>query len=153
MLPLDGNTKIVTGDAAKVTLLLPDETTFTLGANSEMRLDSFVYDPDTKTPSEVTGQLLKGSFRWITGKVQQTRAAGEKMIKVVVDAVGIRGTDFEVGVEPDGSGWLKLHTGRVDITEKTTGRVVTLEPQQQVHFAASGALDPVKALPAEVEER
>lgn len=144
--PLDGKTKIVTGDASKVIWLLPDETTVTIGANGTLLLDEFVYDPATGSPSQVAGQFVKGSLRWVTGKVQQAHTAGTKIIKLVIDAVGIRGTDFELQVDPDGSGWLKLHTGIVDITEKPTGRVVTLAPQQQIHFAASGALDPVEAL-------
>ncbi len=147
-IPLDGSVRIFTAKGARVQLLLPDETVFTIGENSDIFLSSFVYDPRTGVPSEMAGQITKGAFRWVTGKIQPHVAP----IKLLfgVDAVGIRGTDFEMQFEPDGSGLLKLHAGIVDVTEKTTNRIVTLQPQQQVRFAASGALAPIEPLPAEV---
>jgi len=117
MLPLDGATRVVTGSDTHLKLLLPDETSFTIGPDGDMVLDDFAFDPKTSAGT-ISAALMKGTFRWITGKI----ASHEGMhLRIAVGCLGIRGTDFEAVVTPDGSGQIKLFSGELEITPHAGG--------------------------------
>jgi len=142
-IPLEGGTKIVTGNDGHVKMALPDNTTFTLGPNSDLVLDKFVYDPD-KSPEKVLATMTKGVFRWVTGKTSQHDPTQMKITLPVV-AVGIRGTDFEANVVPDGSGSVVLYFGQLEITEKKTGFTFLMNAGERITFGADGSVSrPVK---------
>lgn len=68
--PLFLNDHVTTDAAGRLQVLLLDETIFTLGPNSDMVLDDFVYDPKTSA-GKITATIAKGAFRFVTGKVAQ----------------------------------------------------------------------------------
>ncbi len=88
--PVYQNDKITTGPDAKLQILLLDETSFTVGPNSEMILDEFVYDPATNV-GKVSARVQKGNFRFITGKVARKDPDSMK-VKLPMGTIGIRGT-------------------------------------------------------------
>ncbi len=88
--PVYQNDKITTGPDAKLQILLLDETSFTVGPNSEMTLDEFVFDPATNA-GKVGARIAKGTFRFITGKVARKDPDSMK-VKLAVGTIGIRGT-------------------------------------------------------------
>jgi hypothetical protein len=55
-----------------------------------MVLDEFVYDPHTGVGT-VSAQILKGFFRFVTGKVAQAKPSSMK-VRTPVGTIGIRGT-------------------------------------------------------------
>ena len=59
---------ISSGDASGLQLMLLDETIFTVGANTELTIDEFVYDPATGA-GRMTASLTKGVFRFVAGKI------------------------------------------------------------------------------------
>ncbi|MFA6317453.1 MAG: FecR family protein [Elusimicrobiota bacterium] len=81
----------VTTDAdGRMQILLLDETVFTIGPNSSLVLDEFVYDPKVGE-GKMTARVTKGVFRFVTGKI--ARENPEKMkVKLPVGVIGIRGT-------------------------------------------------------------
>jgi hypothetical protein len=117
---------------------LPDDTTFTVGPNSDMVIDKFVYDPDN-TPRTIMASMSKGVFRWVTGRVAQKDPAQMK-VKIPVGTIGIRGTDFETTVNHDGTGHVMLYFGLLEITEKKTGFTFVLNPGEKVIFGADGSI-------------
>jgi len=66
--------RIVTGASGRMQVLLLDETVFTIGPDSEMVLDAFVYDPFTQE-GKLSASLTKGIFRFITGKIARKNPA------------------------------------------------------------------------------
>ena len=82
---------IVSTDAqGQLQILLKDETTFTIGPNSSILIDTFVYDPTTDD-GKVSAQILKGTFRFVTGKIAKKKP--ESMtVKLPVGTIGVRGT-------------------------------------------------------------
>lgn len=108
--------RIVTEGNGHFQVLLLDETVFTLGPSTDMVLDEFVYDPNTSA-SKVAASLAKGTFRWVTGKVQRNNP--DMKLRLTVGTIGIRGTDFEVKYEPGGQGYIKLSHGALEIQPKT----------------------------------
>jgi hypothetical protein len=142
-LPLDEGTRVVTGSDGHLRATLPDNTTFTVGPNSDLVIDKFVYDPasDSRT---ILASLSKGLFRWVTGKTARQNPAGMK-VTLPVGTLGIRGTDFEVNVQPDGSGSVVLYFGQLEITEKKSAFTFLLNAGEKVTFGADGSISrPIK---------
>jgi len=143
--PIPLNAHVTTGPDGRFQVLLLDETTFTLGPNSDMVLDEFVYDPKTNA-GKISANLLRGTFRWVTGKMAHQDPAGMQ-IKLAVGTIGIRGTDVESEVSPDGSGYVKLFTGHVGITENKSGTLLSLNPGEMVTFTADGTFGAPAPIP------
>jgi FecR protein len=135
---------ILTGPNGRMQVLLNDETVFTLGPNSDMVLDQFVYDPATSA-TKAEAHFAKGTFRWVTGKIVKTK---DIHIKVPVGDLGVRGTDFDCTVDPDGAGYVKLHEGHLEITGNKTGDKFQLNAGQMVKFHADGKWEPITSLDA-----
>ncbi|MBI5624997.1 MAG: FecR domain-containing protein [Elusimicrobia bacterium] len=81
----------VTTDAdGRMQVLLLDETVFTIGPNSSLILDEFVYDP-AKGSGRMTARVTKGVFRFVTGKIARETPSNMR-VKLPVGVIGIRGT-------------------------------------------------------------
>lgn len=79
--------RIATSESGITQLLFADESTLTLGPNSTLVLDSFVYDPEAAGNSMVV-TLSKGLTRLIGGRISK----GQTMeLRTPHAAVGIRG--------------------------------------------------------------
>ena len=76
-------------DGAMQVMLL-DETVFTIGPDSDITIDEFVYDPNTGQ-GKVTANIGKGAFRFITGKVAQAKPENMS-VKTPSATIGVRGT-------------------------------------------------------------
>jgi len=90
--------EISTGPAGGLQILLLDETVFTLGPDSRMTIDTFVYDP-ASADGKVDAQLVKGAFRFISGRVARKNP---KQMNVALPSgtIGIRGTIVFTRVDP-----------------------------------------------------
>ena len=90
------NRTIETNKSGKAQMLLVDGTAFTIGPNSRVTLDKFIYDPATASGSlEVSA---KGLVRLVGGKVTKKRPA---IIKTSTATVGIRGGIAIVEANPE----------------------------------------------------
>jgi hypothetical protein len=95
------NERIRTGKTGSLQIMLLDETVFTLGPDSDMVMDEFVYNP-ANNDGKVYANVAKGVFRFITGKI--ARKDPEKMnVKITAGNIGIRGTIVAGKTGPDGS--------------------------------------------------
>jgi hypothetical protein len=90
------NERIDTDKGGLLQVLLADGTTFTVGPNSQLTIDSFVYDPNRGT-AKITASLGKGVFRFIGGKASKTPDGVR--LNTPIGTVGIRGgiVDFFFG--------------------------------------------------------
>jgi hypothetical protein len=92
--------RIVTGPGGGVQILMLDGTTFTVGPNSSMVIDEFVYNPTTGT-GKLTASVARGTLRVISGKLsRQTEEAIR--IKLPMATVGVRGTMVVISGGPNG---------------------------------------------------
>lgn len=130
--PIVYGTRVETGPDAKAQFLLLDETSFTVGPNSEMVLDDFVYDPRTDV-KRVSARIARGVFRWITGKVAR-KDADSIRIQTNVIAIGIRGTDLEINADQFGSGSVILHEGEIEVEEHDSGKPFTMRAGQTLRW-------------------
>lgn len=82
--------RIVTGPAGGLQIMLLDGTTFSVGPNSSMVIDEFVYNPATGT-GKLTASVARGTLRLISGRLARQDGDAIK-IKLPVATVGVRGT-------------------------------------------------------------
>ncbi len=91
--------EITTGADARLQILLLDETTFTLGPESEVTIDRFVYDPDSGT-GELAAEVTKGIMRYVSGSVGKNNP-DNVTLETPAATLGIRGTALFVAAVPD----------------------------------------------------
>ncbi len=75
---------------AGMQVMLMDQTTFTIGPDSRLTIDEFVYDPGAGA-GKVGASILKGGFRFVSGKVAANKPA-DMTVKTPSATIGIRGT-------------------------------------------------------------
>jgi FecR protein len=133
---------IESGKASTLQVLLLDRTTLTVGPNSTMRVDRFVYDPNRKS-SAVGASVAKGAFRFMSGKSVHG-APGQSTITTPVASIGIRGTIVEgfVGEEAVATiGREGLDIGAAKVDPATASLIVLRGPGQQARGTAPGGID------------
>lgn len=79
-------------------ILFKDQTTLTVAPNSNIMLDKFVYDPDSKT-GEIGLNLTKGALRFVGGNITKKTPA---IIKTPAGVIGLRGGIALIISGPDG---------------------------------------------------
>ncbi len=82
--------RIVTGPTGGLQILLLDGTTFSIGPNSNLTIDEFVFNPSNGSGS-LSASITRGTLRLISGRLgRQDREAIR--IKLPTATVGMRGT-------------------------------------------------------------
>ena len=89
---------ISANDGAKSQLLFIDQTVMTIGSETKLTIDEFIYDP-----IENSGKLLTtinaGSVKILTGKISEKNPANLE-VKTPAGTIGTRGTEFKASVDP-----------------------------------------------------
>ena len=88
--------RITTGGRGRTQLLFLDGSALTIGPNSDLVLDEFVYDPETKTGT-LAMSATKGLFRFVGGKISKQKGV---TIKTPTALIGIRGGIGIISVKP-----------------------------------------------------
>lgn len=86
-----------TGADGRLAFILRDGTRISLGANSEMKLDQFVYEPAQNNFALVL-DLAKGVLAYVSGKIAKFSPESVKL-KTPVGIIGVRGTHFAVALD------------------------------------------------------
>jgi hypothetical protein len=80
-------------------ILLLDETALTVGEKSELTIDEFVYDPQSKV-GKIVSNIKIGTVRIITGEISKKNPDNLE-VNVPTGSVGARGTEFVVVTDSD----------------------------------------------------
>jgi len=86
------------GPDAGMQILLLDETVFTLGPDSEVVVDEYVYDPGTGA-GKLAARVTKGVFRFVSGRIAQ-QDPEDVSIELPSGTIGIRGTVLAGRADP-----------------------------------------------------
>jgi hypothetical protein len=125
-----------TGEASTAQLLLLDETSLSIGPQSEITLDRFVFDPNRKAGSVVLN-ASRGAFRFISGSQQSS----SYQIKTPVANIGVRGSIFDLligGIVPNIKAILILVEG-IGFATLPDGQTVELTiPGQAIELNSDG---------------
>ncbi len=93
------NEMVRTGPRGLTQILLSDRSALTVGSNSTLVIDKFVYDPNVDKGA-LALSLAKGAVRFVGGALSKKR--GQVMLKTPSATIGIRGAVVLVQVLPDG---------------------------------------------------
>jgi hypothetical protein len=88
---------IIVKEKSNAQILLLDETALTVGEKSELTIDDFVYDPETKV-GKIVSSIKLGTVRIITGEISKQNPDNLN-VKVPTGSIGARGTEFAVVTE------------------------------------------------------
>jgi hypothetical protein len=119
-------------DRAHVVFL--DGTTLTVGPNSQMTIDKFVYDPTTQK-GELAVNASKGVFRLIGGRISKTAAI---TVTTPSSTMGIRGGIMVFGVQVSATTSIFIYGNSMTVTANGVTQTVTV-PGLQVSTNAGSA--------------
>jgi hypothetical protein len=125
-----------TDSATKLVFL--DDTTLTLGPDSSVVLDRFVYDPDPSKAAFVM-TATKGIFRFASGKL----AKNAYRLHTPAATIGIRGTVLDVAIAAAAGGAvvrIGLEEGAASVTP-CGGETLMIEAGQTVELTAASGPD------------
>ena len=89
---------VETGEAGKMQIMLMDRTTMTIGPNTSIVIDEFVYDPGVERTMAAT--VLKGTFKLASPSLFNTGKESRE-IKLPNAVVAIRGTEILGSISDD----------------------------------------------------
>ena len=113
----------------RVQLLLMDQTVFTIGPNSDLVIDEFVYDPASGA-GRVSANFTKGMMRYVSGRIGAQDPQGIT-IKARDATIGVRGTALFVMDDPtlgDGTQFIGLLGPGIKFQRK----IVPCQPGQRI---------------------
>ncbi len=128
------NELIETEQESATKLIFLDETTLTLGPESSVVLDRFVFDPDPSKGSLVM-TATKGIFRFASGKLPKNAYR----LHTPAATIGIRGTVLEFAIEPperpggQATVRIALHEGEATVGD-CRGEKLVLQAGQSVEL-------------------
>lgn len=104
--PVYANQTLKTGPDGQAQLIFNDETVFSIGNDTQIVLDRFVYNPDTGLGESIVN-VVKGTFRFITGKIAKKTPENVK-VKTPFATIGVRGSGGIGSVGPNGEATVGL---------------------------------------------
>jgi len=136
---LESGDTIETGKSGFLELLMPDHSQVTVAADTAVEI------------SRLDAEKLESAYRFISGKLHVVRAC----LKYAADLRGIcwvtqyrlggavaavRGTEFTVERNEDGSAAINVIEGTVEVTEGDSGRVVSAGAMERVLVGEAGSV-------------
>jgi hypothetical protein len=146
---------ITTGDEAKTVIEFRDGSTFEIGPDAVVRIDSFVFNPEEST-SQKTLQVTRGVFRYVSGYV-----AGNQETKIAAPsgALAIRGSVASGIVDPELPNFIYVGEGEATFTNSAgssplqPGNAIAVPSATTAPMSAAAMPAPVAAQALAVIER
>jgi len=150
--PIYLNDEISTDGKSSLQVLLRDQTVFSIGPNSTLVFDEFVFDPTKIDDVALTASVTKGTFKFISGKVSKLKP-GAMTLKLPNATASIRGTSVVGRVSETGASDLVLLSGAVQLQTTTAAPIDLVQPGWGVSVADTGAAsEPEPFSAAEIDE-
>ena len=104
------NETIIAGTGGGAQLLLLDQSTFTIGSDSEVIMDTFIYDPETNE-GKIVASVKQGSLKVISGLISK-KNPDSLTVEVPEGTLGSRGTEFQTIVSKKKTDTLLIGPGK-----------------------------------------
>ena len=104
------NETIYAAEGAGTQLLLLDQSTFTIGSDSEVVMDTFIYDPATND-GKIVASVKQGSLKVISGLISK-KNPDSLTVEVPEGTLGSRGTEFQTIVSKKRTDTLLIGPGK-----------------------------------------
>ena len=104
------NETIISGANSGTQILLLDQSTFTVGEDSEVVMDTFIYDPAT-SDGKIVASVKQGSLKVISGLISKKNPEN-LTVEVPEGTLGSRGTEFQTIVSKGKTDTLLIGPGK-----------------------------------------
>jgi len=132
--PVHQNETIAAAADSSAQLLFRDKTSLTVGPNSRLVIDRFVYNPESGA-GQAAVNVAKGALRFVTGSQPSTHYA----VRTPSASVGVRGSIIEMFVSDLGYEIFVLVEGGFEVCVPRECRLLTT-PGQYVMVMPNGGL-------------
>ena len=116
--PVYSGDRINTAQSGEAQIVFRDETRLVVGPNSSLVIDRFVFASD-RTAADVSMRAVKGALRFISG----SSSSQAYSIRTPTASLGIRGTQFDIAIGPNGETGLVVFSGAVQMCGRS-GRCI-----------------------------
>ena len=116
------NETIVSGANSGTQILLLDQSTFTVGEDSEVVMDTFIYDPATND-GKIVASVKQGSLKVISGLISK-KNPDSLTVEVPEGTLGSRGTEFQTIVSKGKTDTLLIGPGKNNTLGMRPGKVL-----------------------------
>ncbi|MCG8619787.1 MAG: FecR domain-containing protein, partial [Desulfobacterales bacterium] len=115
---------LITDEGGGLEVEFNDKTALSQGENSEISVDSYVYNPTDPAGSDLLLQMTKGVFRTVTGEIADQNP-DQFQLKSPLATIGIRGTTVvsEVGGLTEKHGVEDIGPGKVLVVRDAMGNI------------------------------
>ncbi len=103
-------------------ILLLDQSTFTVGEDSEVVMDTFIYDPETND-GKIVASVKQGSLKVISGLISK-KNPDSLTVEVPEGTLGSRGTEFQTMVSKGKTDTLLIGPGKNNTLGMRPGEVL-----------------------------
>lgn len=127
--------RVATAAASRLEVSLLDRSMLTVGANAQLEIDRFVYDPERGVVG-VAVSVLRGAFRFAS----DNRGARPEAIafRTPGSAIGVRGTVIEGVVGPEAVAFLAGIPGAPDLSAESDSAAVLILREGAIGVAVNG---------------
>lgn len=108
---------ITTDQKGQAQLRFADDTRMVVGPNARLTIDSFVFAGRANARQVAIG-AVRGAFRFITGRSDK----GAYIINFPTGTIGVRGTEFDLTIEEDGTTLIALYDGGLRVCDRSEPR-------------------------------
>jgi hypothetical protein len=137
------NERIATGAADRAHLVFLDGSAVTVGPNSDLVIDRFVYDPATRT-GDLAMSATRGAFRFVGGAISKK---SEVTVRTPGATLGIRGGIMTIVIGADGSIAASFLFGEKMTVSNPLGTSSAIRPGSVINVAFNGPPQPPILLP------
>ena len=116
------NETIVAGAESGTQILLLDQSTFTIGEDSEVVMDTFIFDPATND-GKIVASVKQGSLKVISGLISK-KNPDSLIVEVPEGTLGSRGTEFQTIVSKGKTDTLLIGPGKNNTLGMRPGAVL-----------------------------
>ena len=116
------NETIFAGAGSGTQILLLDQSTFTVGEDSEVVMDTFIYDPETND-GKIVASVKQGSLKVISGLISK-KNPDSLTVEVPEGTLGSRGTEFQTIVSKGKTDTLLIGPGKNNTLGMRPGAVL-----------------------------
>ena len=116
------NETILAGAGSGTQILLLDQSTFTIGEDSEVVMDTFVFDPSTND-GKIVASVKQGSLKVISGLISK-KNPDSLTVEVPEGTLGSRGTEFQTIVSKGKTDTLLVGPGKNNTLGMRPGAVL-----------------------------
>ncbi len=116
------NETILAGAGSGTQILLLDQSTFTIGEDSEVVMDTFIFDPATND-GKIVASVKQGSLKVISGLISK-KNPDSLTVEVPEGTLGSRGTEFQTIVSRGKTDTLLIGPGKNNTLGMRPGAVL-----------------------------